>query len=84
MMNLMQMMGQLARMMQGGGNPMQLLQQMAGQNPQMAGFLQTIQGKSPQQLRQMAENLAKERGTSIQEVAGKLQQMGFPVPGGMK
>lgn len=52
-----------------GGNPMQLMQQMAMQDPRIAQAQQMIQGKSPQQLRTMAENMARERGTTVQDVA---------------
>ena len=63
---------QMLQMLMGGqGNPMQMIQQMAQGNPQMQQVLNSIQGKGPDQLREMAENLAKERGTSIEEVAKK-------------
>lgn len=52
-----------------GGNPMQLMQQMAMQDPRIAQAQQMMQGKTPQQLRQMAENMARERGTTVQDVA---------------
>lgn len=55
-----------------GGNPMQLMQQMAMQDPRIAQAQQMMQGKSPQQLRQMAENMARERGTDLQSVARSL------------
>ena len=48
----------LVQTMRGGGDPMQLLQKMAGQNPQ--------------QLKTMAENMAKERGVSINDIARQL------------
>lgn len=63
--------------MRTGGNPMALAQQMAGQNPQMRQFMQMVQGKTPDQLKQMAENVAKERGVSINDVA---RQLGITVP----
>lgn len=59
-----------------GGNSMQMMQQMAGNDPRMRQFMQMVNGKNPQQLRQMAENVAKERGTTLQAVA---QQMGVPI-----
>lgn len=65
-------MAMMMKMMQGGGNPMQLIQQMAGQNPQMANMMKLIEGKNPQQLRQTAENLAKQRGTSVEEIARQI------------
>ena len=58
--------------MSKGKNPMLMMQQMAAQNPQMRQFMQMIQGKTPEQLRQMAENVAKERGISINDVARQL------------
>ena len=86
-MNPMQMMGQmmarsnpmmmLMNAVRSGGNPMQLLQQMAGQNPQISQFMQMINGKNPQQLSQMEENLAKERGTSVEQIS---KHIGFNPP----
>lgn len=76
-MNPMQMMGNnplmmLMNAMRNGGNPMTLMQQMAGQNPQVAQAMRLMQGKTPQQLRQTAENMAKQRGTSVEEIAKRL------------
>ena len=62
----------LVQTMRGGGDPMQLLQKMAGQNPQVAQALKMIQGKNPQQLKTMSENMAKERGVSINDIARQL------------
>lgn len=61
----------------GGGNPMQLMQQMAGRTPHGAQFMQMIQGKNGQQMRSIAENMAKERGVSLEQVA---QQFGLQLP----
>ncbi len=60
-----------------GGNPMALIQQMAGNNPQVAQMMNMVKGKNPQQLRSMAENMAKERGTSIENVT---RQLGLNIP----
>jgi len=60
-----------------GGNPMAVMQQMSRSNPQIAQVMQMMNGKNPQQLRQMAENMAKERGTSVEQIA---QQLGIQVP----
>lgn len=70
---LMQMVG----LLQSGGNPMQMLQHMAMQNPQAAQAMKMIRGKSPQELRQMAENMARERGTTLDAVA---QSLGLTIP----
>ena len=60
-----------------GGNPMQIAQQMAAQNPQMRQFYNMVNGKSTAELKQMAENMARERGVSINDVA---RQLGITVP----
>ncbi len=70
-------MAMMMQMMRGGGNPNAMLQQMANQNPQVRQFMQMINGKSPQQLRQIAENVAKERGTTLNDVA---RQLGITLP----
>lgn len=57
-----------------GGNPVQLLQQMAGQDPRVQQAVRMVQGKNAQQLEQMARNMAKERGTSVEAV---MRQLGF-------
>lgn len=73
-MNPMQMALQMAR---AGKDPMSLLNTMSRQNPQLAQAMRLIQGKSPEQLRQTAENMAKERGTTLEQMA---QQMGISLP----
>lgn len=68
---------QLVRFVSGGGNPQTLLAQMAQQDPRMGQAIQMIQGKNAQQLRTMAENMARERGTSVEQVA---RQLGLTLP----
>lgn len=60
----------------GGMRPAQFLQQMAGQNPMAAQAMNLIQGKTPEQLYQTANNMAKQRGTSVEEIA---RQYGIPI-----
>ena len=71
----------MMQIMRSGGNPMYLLQQMAAQDPQLSQAMRMIQGKSPQQLRSMAENMAKERGVSLESMAN---QMGITLPNSQK
>lgn len=63
-MNPMMMLIQAAR---GGGNPMDILSSMSG-NPMIAQGMKLIQGKSPEQLEQLARNMAKERGTTPEQI----------------
>lgn len=64
---------QLMRAAQSGGDPMQIIGQLAGSNPQMQSGMQLVRGKSPQQLEQMARNMARERGANVEDV---LQSLG--------
>lgn len=65
----------LVNLARNGGNLMMLMQQMAGQNPQMQQAMSMIQGKTPEQLKQMAENMAKERGMTVEQVAKNIGLM---------
>ena len=66
----------MVQMAMGGMSPMQYLQRRMGQNPQFAQAMNLIQGKTPEQLHQIAENMAKQRGTTIEEIA---RQYGIPL-----
>ena len=70
---IMQMMG----MLQNSKNPMAVMQKLAGQNPKLQQVMGMTQGKTPQQMQQMAENLAKEKGVNLQEF---MKQMGINRP----
>lgn len=68
---------QMINMMMGSGDPMQMLQQTFGQNPNFQRAMQMAQGKSPQQLQQIVSNLAQQRGMSMQELQQMAGQMGI-------
>lgn len=73
MINLMQ----LVQMVNGGGNPMQMLMQAAPQNPLVGQVLQMTNGKTPGQMRDMAQRIAQQRGVDLNQFA---QQMGIKLP----
>ena len=60
-----------------GNNPMAMLEQMAGQDPQINRAMQIMRGKSPAQLEQIARNMANERGVSVDDIA---RSLGVTVP----
>lgn len=62
---------QIINMMRNGGNPDALMQQMMNSNPQLQ---QIAAGKTPDQLMSIAENMCRERGTSVDNV---LRQFGI-------
>ena len=71
-MNPMQTIMQMMR--SRNGNPMPLMEQLARQNPAMRQALDMARGKSPQELHQIADNMARQRGTTGEEI---IRQMGF-------
>lgn len=60
---------QMINVMRNGGNPEALIQQMLGNNPQIQRI---VAGKSPHQIMQTAENMCRERGTSVDEVLARV------------
>ena len=67
---------QMMQMVRNGLNPLTMMQNMARTDPQVAQFMKMIEGKNSQQLRLMAENVARERGVTLEEVA---RQLGIPM-----
>ena len=55
-----------------GGNPMQMLNQMARQDPRLNQAQRMLQGKNSKQLEQMARNMAKERGIDLNQLVQSL------------
>lgn len=65
-------MAMLMRAAQSGGNPMQIIGQMAGNNPQIQQGMQLIQGKTPAELEQYARNMAQSQGKDINQILNAL------------
>lgn len=70
-------MAQLMQMLQGGQNPTAVLDMLAQFNPQVRQVRDMMRGKNPAELEQMARNMARERGTTIEDIA---RSMGIQVP----
>jgi len=68
---------QIMNVMRSGGNPAALLNQLAGQNPQVRQAMQMMRGKSPAELQQMAQNMARERNLDLNQI---LQQFEMTDP----
>lgn len=66
--------GRLIGMVQQGGDPRAFIQQAIDQSPQRDQIKQIIGGKDGPQIYQTAQNMCKERGTTIEDV---LKQLGF-------
>lgn len=68
---------QMMSLLQAGKNPNAILQTMAMNHPQVRQVMQMMNGKTPEQLRQMASNVAAERGTTVEDV---VRQLGIQIP----
>lgn len=68
---------QILQAVQNGANPNQIIVQLAQQNPAFRQAVQAVNGKSPDQIRDMAYQMAKQRGVDMAQFA---QQMGIPLP----
>ena len=68
---------QVMAMLQNSGNPMQMLTQMAQQNPMMGRAMQMGKGKNEVQLKETVRNLAKQRGMSDEQLQQMLSNFGL-------
>ena len=66
--------GRLISMVQQGNDPRAFIQQAIDQSPKRDQIKQIIGGKDGSQIYQTAQNMCKERGTTIEEV---LKQFGL-------
>lgn len=62
---------QLMMMLKNSNNPMALLQQMLGNNPQYNQIMSMIQGKSPQEIEKYVRNLYQSQGQDINKIANQ-------------
>ena len=62
---------QLMGMLQGTQNPIALMQQLFGSNPQFRQVMQIAQGKSPQELEQYVRNVCKNQNIDINQLANQ-------------
>ena len=67
---------QILQMVQHG-NPQQIAMQLAQQNPAFRQAMQIMNGKTPEQIRDMAFNMAKQRGVDLNQMA---KQWGINLP----
>lgn len=68
---------QIMAMLQNSGNPMEMLTQMAQQNPMMGRAMQMGKGKNEVQLKETVRNLAKQRGMSEEQLRQMLSNFGL-------
>ena len=67
------------QMLNQSNNPMGLMQNMFGNNPLMQRAMMMGQGKSPQQLQQIVQNLARQRGMNPEQLNQMLANFGLRI-----
>jgi hypothetical protein len=68
---------QLMGLLNQSNNPLELIQNMAGQNPLMGRALQMGNGKSVDELKVIAQNLARQRGMNEKQLGQFLSGFGL-------
>lgn len=68
---------QLAQMLRQGGNRQQIIAQYAQKSPTFQGTMQRINGRTPQQILEMAQQMADQSGVNLQQLA---QRLGVRLP----
>lgn len=68
---------QAIQMLRSGANPNQLMMQLAQNNPAVQQAMRAVNGKTPDQIRDMAMQMAQQRGVDLNQLA---RQMGISLP----
>ena len=68
---------QIFQAVQGGANPNVIAMQLAQQNPVFRSALNMANGRTPEQILGMAQQMAQQRGVDLNQVA---QQLGMQLP----
>ena len=68
---------QIFQAVQGGVNPNMLAMQLAQKNPVFRNALNMANGRTPEQIIGMAQEIARQRGVDLNQVA---QQLGMQIP----
>ena len=67
---------QMVSVVRKGGDPTQLMSAFIKQNPQAQQMMHVLQGKTPEGLKEYAENMAKSYGTDVNTVLKQLGMQG--------
>lgn len=70
----------ISQLQSGVGDPMKMLNGMLGNNPQYQRVMQMVKGKSPAEMRQVAQNLCQQNGVDFSQAVDQMRQMGINVP----
>lgn len=63
---------QVIQALQQGANPNQMMMQLVQQNPAVRQAMQMVNGKTPDQIRDMAQQIARQRGIDLNQLTRQL------------
>ena len=68
---------QLMSMLQGSANPMGMMQQMLSNNPMFSQAMKMAQGRDPNEIMQVINNVAQQKGIPPEQIQQMMQQFGI-------
>lgn len=70
---------QMFQMFMSAQNPMMMMQQMLGGNPMFQQAMQMAQGKNATQMPSIAQNIAKQKNISLEQLSQMASQFGLKI-----
>lgn len=71
---------QLISMIKQNNNPINFMQNMLGSNPQFQRVMQMVDGKTPEEMKQVAMNLCEQQGIDFSQAVNQMKSMGLNIP----
>ena len=71
---------QLISMIKQNNNPINFMQNIVGSNPQFQRVMQMVDGKTPEEMKQVAMNLCEQQGIDFSQAVNQMKSMGLNIP----
>ena len=71
---------QLISMIKQNNNPINFMQNILGSNPQFQRVMQMVDGKTPEEMKQVAMNLCEQQGIDFLQAVNQMKSMGLNIP----
>lgn len=71
---------QLISMIKQNNNPINFMQNILGSNPQFKRVMQMVDGKTPEEMKQVAMNLCEQQGIDFSQAVNQMKSMGLNIP----
>lgn len=75
---------QLISMIKQNNNPINFMQNILGSNPQFQRVMQMVDGKTPEEMKQVAMNLCEQQGIDFSQAVNQMKSMGLNIPEDLK